>query len=144
MLKSLSPIDVALIKKIGGNGSSYTLPIASSTQLGGVQPAAKTETMTQAVGVDAGGALWTAPGSGEGGGGYGESIGWKLIRTINIVSGTSTYSFNTDNNGNAFKVKNFLILIDTYTAGGYLEIKPNNNLLFMQKAEGKKITRFRS
>lgn len=68
MLKSLSPIDVALIKKIGGNGSSYTLPIASSTQLGGVQPAAKTETMTQAVGVDAGGALWTAPGSGEGGG----------------------------------------------------------------------------
>lgn len=68
MLKSLSPIDVALIKKIGGNGSSYTLPIASSTQLGGVQPAAKTDTMTQAVGVDAGGALWTAPGSGEGGG----------------------------------------------------------------------------
>lgn len=47
---------------------AYTLPIASSTQLGGVQPAAKTDAMTQAVGVDAGGALWTAPGSGEGGG----------------------------------------------------------------------------
>ena len=52
----------------GDPGATYTLPIASSTQLGGVQPAAKTETMTQAVGVDAGGALWTAPGSGEGGG----------------------------------------------------------------------------
>ena len=64
MLKSLSPIDVALIKKIGGNGSSYTLPIASSTVLGGVKPADKTAEMTQAVGVDAGGALWTAPGSG--------------------------------------------------------------------------------
>ena len=52
----------------GDPGATYTLTIASSTQLGGVQPAAKTETMTQAVGVDAGGALWTAPGSGEGGG----------------------------------------------------------------------------
>ena len=52
----------------GDPGATYTLPIASSTQLGGVQPAAKTETMTQAVGVDAGGALWTARGSGEGGG----------------------------------------------------------------------------
>ena len=68
MLKSLSPIDVALIKKIGGNGSSYALPIATETTLGGVKPVTKTETMTQAVGVDAGGALWTAPGSGEGGG----------------------------------------------------------------------------
>lgn len=68
MLKSLSPIDVALIKKIGGNGSSYTLPIATETTLGGVKPVTKTDTMTQTVGVDAGGALWTAPGSGEGGG----------------------------------------------------------------------------
>ena len=52
----------------GDPGATYTLPIASSTQLGGVQPVAKTDTMTQSVGVDAGGALWTAPGSGEGGG----------------------------------------------------------------------------
>lgn len=52
----------------GDPGATYTLPIASSTQLGGVQPTAKTDTMTQAVGVDADGALWTAPGSGEGGG----------------------------------------------------------------------------
>ena len=64
MLKSLSPIDVALIKKIGGNGSSYTLPIASSTVLGGVKPADKTAEMTQSVGVDEAGGLWTAPGSG--------------------------------------------------------------------------------
>ena len=68
MLKSLSPIDVALIKKIGGNGSSYTLPIATETTLGGVKPATKTEAMTQSVGVDEAGGLWTAPGSGEGGG----------------------------------------------------------------------------
>lgn len=60
MLESLSPIDVALIKKIGGNGSSYTLPIASETTLGGVKPVTKTDAMTQSVGVDEAGALWTS------------------------------------------------------------------------------------
>ena len=37
----------------------YELPIASATQLGGVMPAAKTNEMTQAVGVDDAGGLWT-------------------------------------------------------------------------------------
>ena len=49
----------------GDPGATYTLPIASSTQLGGVQPAAKTETMTQAVGVDEAGGLWTVAGGGS-------------------------------------------------------------------------------
>ena len=44
----------------GDPGATYTLPIASSTQLGGVQPVAKTDAMTQSVGVDEAGALWTA------------------------------------------------------------------------------------
>ena len=79
MLESLSPIDVALIKKIGGNGSSYTLPIASPTVLGGVQPVAKTDAMTQSVGVDEAGALFTAPGSGGG-----SSGGWEKIVEIPI------------------------------------------------------------
>lgn len=74
-----------------------------------------------------------------GGGGSGGAVSWKLIRTINIVSGTSSYSFDTDNNGNAFKVKNFLILIDEYPSKtGYLEIKPNNNFLFVQRPGGKR------
>lgn len=42
----------------------YTLPTASPTVLGGVKPLAKTDAMTQGVGVDDAGALWTAPGSG--------------------------------------------------------------------------------
>lgn len=74
MLKSLSPIDVALIKKIGGNGSSYTLPIATETTLGGVKPSAKTDAMTQSVGVDEAGALWTV----EPSGGVG-SAEWTLL-----------------------------------------------------------------
>lgn len=41
----------------GGGGSAYELPVASATQLGGVMPVAKTDEMTQAVGVDADGGL---------------------------------------------------------------------------------------
>ena len=51
---------------VQGAGSSYTLPVASSTTLGGVKPVAKTASMTQEVGVDASGALYTEPGSGGG------------------------------------------------------------------------------
>lgn len=73
----------------------------------------------------------------SGGGGSGASESWKLIRTINIVSGTESYQFNTDNNGNAFKIKNFLILIDSYPSTAYLEIKPNDNFSYIQKPTGK-------
>ena len=43
--------------------TKYTLPTATNTILGGVKPVAKTTAMTQSVGVDGNGALWTAPGS---------------------------------------------------------------------------------
>ena len=66
----------------GDPGESYTLPIASPTVLGGVKPVAKTEDMTQSVGVDAAGALWTAEASGGGSGG-----GWKTYGTINVEVG---------------------------------------------------------
>ena len=42
-------------------GSS--LPVASPTQLGGVKPVAKTDTMTRGVGVDTDGGLYTEPGA---------------------------------------------------------------------------------
>lgn len=41
--------------------SAYALPVATPTKLGGVQPVAKAETMTQDVGVDANGKLYTVP-----------------------------------------------------------------------------------
>ena len=53
----------------GDPGESYTLPIASSTVLGGVKPVAKTDAMTQSVGVDEAGGLWALPGGGGGSGG---------------------------------------------------------------------------
>ena len=41
--------------------TAYSLPVASSTTLGGVKPSTKTDAMTQDVGVDASGKLYTAP-----------------------------------------------------------------------------------
>lgn len=48
--------------------ADYTLPTASASVLGGVKPVVKTSAMTQSVGVDANGLLYTAPGSSSGGG----------------------------------------------------------------------------
>lgn len=44
----------------------YTLPVATNTVLGGVMPVAKTTAMTQSVGVDSSGRLYTSPGGGSG------------------------------------------------------------------------------
>ena len=41
--------------------TAYSLPVASATTLGGVKPSTKTDAMTQDVGVDASGKLYTAP-----------------------------------------------------------------------------------
>ena len=51
------------------SGSEYVLPVATSETLGGVMPVAKTEAMTQSVGVDALGRLWAVAGGGSGEGG---------------------------------------------------------------------------
>lgn len=57
--------DVMLARTLGsGGGSGYTLPVASPTRLGGVKPEAATDEMSQPVGVDAAGKLWTELGGG--------------------------------------------------------------------------------
>lgn len=48
------------IEEAGGSG--YTLPVATNNKLGGVKPVAKTDEMTQEVGVDADGRMYTIPG----------------------------------------------------------------------------------
>lgn len=72
-----------------GGGSAYELPVASATQLGGVMPVAKTDEMTQAVGVDANGKLW-----GKLGGGGDTAI--RSLETIAegvIATGTPQYTY---------------------------------------------------
>ncbi len=59
------------------SGGTYTLPIASPTVLGGVKPIAKTDAMTQGVGVDETGALWTAELGGS---------DWDFIAHIDVAA----------------------------------------------------------
>lgn len=63
--------------KVEFGGGSYTLPTASSTTLGGVKPIAKTDAMTQGVGVDAAGALWTTALGGS---------DWDFIAHIDVAA----------------------------------------------------------
>lgn len=134
MFKSLSPIDVALIKKIGGNGSSYTLPIASSTQLGGVQPVAKTDDMTQEVGVDEAGALWTTPGGAD---------RWELIAELTVEEEIKQIVFN------GFSLKKCLICAkfigtatNTVNTNGNLEVNGETYFWANVMAPGEGTTRY--
>ena len=70
----------------GPAGSIDNLPIASATQLGGVMPAAKTDGMTQPVGVDEAGGLWTMAGSGS-------SEGTSVVDTLLDITTTEEVSY---------------------------------------------------
>jgi hypothetical protein len=85
------------------SGGAYTLPIASPTVLGGVKPIAKTDAMTQGVGVDAEGALWTAP--------YIE--GYEFVFTETIAEDVASYTRTTDKDGNTFDLTDILVIIFT-------------------------------
>lgn len=109
----------------GDPGDSYTLPIAGSSQLGGVQPAAKTDAMTQAVGVDDAGALWTAPGGGS------ADKSWRLIRDITTEEDVRSITFDTDDSGNGFELDEIYICtnatnISTQTAAGIFCVNAND------------------
>ena len=100
----------------GGSGS-YTLPIATPTTLGGVKPAAKTDDMTQAVGVDAEGLLFTAPGAG--GGSSGST--WDMLINQEVAEDCATVDYYQGDNGEAFSdYDELLILIDIFgNTNGY-------------------------
>ena len=73
-------------------GGGYNLPIASPTTLGGVMPVAKTDEMTQAVGVDAEGKLFTSAGSGGG-----DSSVWgdgEILAEGTIPADAAIYAFH--------------------------------------------------
>ena len=90
-------------------GGDYTLPTASSTTLGGVKPIAKTDVMTQGVGVDDAGALWTAAGGGS-------RETWELIRDLTLDEPVNMVEISTDTAGQSIsllKIKVYAV-IKTY------------------------------
>lgn len=87
----LDGVDTGVSASGSDGGSSYTLPIANAETLGGVKPVSRTVEMSQPVGVDENGLLFTAPGGG-GGGGTGENGGYYMpVLTQNGTILTMTF-----------------------------------------------------
>ena len=76
----------------GPAGGIDNLPVASPTTLGGVMPAAKTDEMTQAVGVDEAGGLWTSGG--------GVKRAWRNVAKVDFAeylnNGVNSFSFDVN------------------------------------------------
>lgn len=72
----------------GPAGSIDNLPVASATQLGGVKPVAKTDEMTQSVGVDEDGGLWAVPGGS--GGGETRTVNETTLATVVLAEGETS------------------------------------------------------
>ena len=73
-----------------------TIPIANSTTLGGVMPVNKTDGMTQEVGVDSTGKLYTAPG---GGGGGANMVVYDLSQGSDFTAATVRSMYDNYSNG---------------------------------------------
>ena len=90
------------------NNKLENIPVATSTTLGGVKPVAKTSDMTQSVGVDVNGALYTAPGGGGTGSG-------DMLKSVYDPQNKSTDIFKYANDAaNARQAK---ILVDGILEG---------------------------
>lgn len=99
--------NIKIIKSV----NEYTLPIATSETLGGVKPIAKTDKMTQAVGVTKEGLLYTAPPTVVSGS-TDEGTFKKIIET---TFGNDCFSFTvtTDKDNNLLSLKEGFIFITT-------------------------------
>lgn len=76
------------------------------------KPVYKTDAMTQAVGMDETGKLWTQSGASGGG-----ADTWELIAS-GEMSEAATLTVNKDTNGNAFSLKSCTILVSGALSGG--------------------------
>ena len=121
-------------EKLAAEGDTYTLPIASAAALGGVQPAGKTNDMTQAVGVDEAGGLWTAAGGAD---------KWELITELTVEEEIHKIVFNE------FSLKKCLICTkiigtatNTVNTNGSLNVNGEKYFLSNVMASGAGTTRY--
>ena len=88
----VAPTEVTPSGKIKDTSTPYELPVATSSTLGGVKPVAKTEDMTQDVGVDSSGKLYVEPAEVPTGGG---TIYYKDF-AVNTSAGSGTMMHSSD------------------------------------------------
>lgn len=94
--------EIEIIKEV----NEYKLPIANSETLGGVKPIAKTDVMTQAVGVNEDGLLYTAPSTASGSTSEGE---FKKVIETTFEEDCYSFSVAQDKDGNLLQLKEGII-----------------------------------
>ena len=102
------PVEV----NIPSGGNDYSLPVATSETLGGVMPVAKTEDMTQSVGIDGDGLLWTTPSAGGG------VDGWQVVRELTLEKAVKTITVTEDADGNPLSCNEFVVTLSNPVSTG--------------------------
>lgn len=92
--------------ELSAGDNTYELPVANNETLGGVMPIAKTAEMSQGVGVDENGRLFTFPG----GSGNSKSDEWELINSFTAEEELINFTISQDSEGNEFALKKIAIL----------------------------------
>lgn len=117
-------VEAAVLKYLDENPitSDYTLPVANAATLGGVKPTAATADMTQPVGVDAAGALFTAPGASGG-----DSSAFRLVNTIETTEEVANITLNQTDDGEPWNFQEVImhIHVPTATTNSYVTPKVN-------------------
>lgn len=94
----------------------YELPIATSNTLGGVKPITKATSMTQPVGIDENGLLYTAPTTSTGSSTDSSNIDWKLIKEITTDGINGLIEVSEDTEGNTLNLKEICIFANLKSA----------------------------
>lgn len=101
--------NVAFTMYMQESGSSSTggaeIPVATRTTLGGVKPIAKTSDMTQTVGIDSSGRLYTTPGGGSGSG--------SVASVSGILKGDGNGGVSAAISGTDYAAANLLVVSNT-------------------------------
>lgn len=90
----------------------YTLPIATPDTLGGVKPVAKTDGMTQPVGIDELGGLWSVSGGGGTVSGGGNAYTYEY--TVELSEDVGGFRINLPCTTDKLLMWNVVLLIPTY------------------------------
>ena len=96
------------VDTISASSTNTQYPSAKAVWDAIPHPEAKTDAMTQAVGKDADGKLWTAPGGGSGGGGS----AFSLIRSLALTEQTDRVDITTGDGGSAFALTEVYVAVE--------------------------------
>lgn len=96
------------VNTISASSTVAEYPSANAVWNALPHPEAKTDAMTQAVGKDADGKLWTAPGGGSGGGGS----AFSLVRSLTLTEQTDRVDITTGDGGSAFALTEVYVAVE--------------------------------